>query len=111
MIPVERAQLFESYRQTGHVDLIEVEWKRKDGTPMKVRLSGRQVGIEEGAPDGCEVIAEDVTAQRASEDTSPSLGGNRCADWAGKLPQAFRNSRIGDQTLRTHRTGLCRPPF
>jgi diguanylate cyclase (GGDEF)-like protein/PAS domain S-box-containing protein len=66
--PIERAQLFESYRQTGHVDLVEVEWKRKDGTPMKVRLSGRQVGFEEGAPDGCEIIAEDVTAQRASED-------------------------------------------
>jgi diguanylate cyclase (GGDEF)-like protein/PAS domain S-box-containing protein len=66
--PIERAQLFECYRQTGHVDLIEIEWKRKDGTPMKVRLSGRQVGIEEGAPDGCEIIAEDVTAQRASED-------------------------------------------
>ncbi len=66
--PIERVRLFESYRQTGHVDLIEVEWKRKDGTPMKVRLSGRQVGIEEGAPDGCEIIAEDVTAQRASED-------------------------------------------
>jgi diguanylate cyclase (GGDEF)-like protein/PAS domain S-box-containing protein len=66
--PNERARLFESYRQTGHVDLIEVEWKRKDGTPMKVRLSGRQVAIEGGAPQGCEVIAEDVTAQRASED-------------------------------------------
>jgi diguanylate cyclase (GGDEF)-like protein/PAS domain S-box-containing protein len=66
--PTERAQLFEPYRQTGQVDLIELEWKRKDGTPMKVRLSGRQVGIEEGVPGGCEVIAEDVTAQRASED-------------------------------------------
>ena len=66
--PSERTQLFESYRQTGQVDLIEVEWKRKDGTPMRVRLSGRQVGIEKGAPHGCEVIVEDVTAQRASED-------------------------------------------
>jgi PAS domain S-box-containing protein len=66
--PIERAQLFDSYRQTGRVDLIEVEWRRKDGTPMKVRLSGRQVGTEEGAPHGCEVIAVDVTAQRASED-------------------------------------------
>ena len=66
--PIERAQLFDSYRRTGRVDLIEVEWKRKDGTPMKVRLSGRQVGIDVGATDGCEVIAEDVTAQRASED-------------------------------------------
>jgi diguanylate cyclase (GGDEF)-like protein len=66
--PTERAQLFESYRQTGRVDLIEVEWKRKDGTPMKVRLSGRQVGIEEGASGECEIIVHDVTAQRASED-------------------------------------------
>jgi diguanylate cyclase (GGDEF)-like protein/PAS domain S-box-containing protein len=66
--PIERARLFEPYRQTGHVDLIEVEWKRKDGTAMKVRLSGRQVGAEQGAPDGCEIIAQDVTAQRASED-------------------------------------------
>jgi diguanylate cyclase (GGDEF)-like protein/PAS domain S-box-containing protein len=66
--PIERVQLFDSYRQTGRVDLIEVEWKRKDGTPMKVRLSGKQVGNEEGAPDGCEIIAEDITAQRASED-------------------------------------------
>ena len=66
--PIERAQLFDSYRQTGHVGLIEVEWKRKDGTPMKVRLSGRKVGTEEGVTDGCEIIAEDITAQRASED-------------------------------------------
>jgi len=66
--PIERAQLFEPYRQSGHIDLVEVEWKRKDGTPMKVRLSGRRVGAEEGSPEGCEIIAEDVTAQRASED-------------------------------------------
>ena len=66
--PVERAQLFDSYLQTGHVELIEVEWKRKDGSPMKVRLSGRQVGSDDGAPEGCEIIVEDVTAQRASED-------------------------------------------
>jgi diguanylate cyclase (GGDEF)-like protein/PAS domain S-box-containing protein len=66
--PTERAQLFEGYRRTGHVELIEVEWKRKDGTPMKVRLSGRQVGTLQGDPDGCEIIAEDITAQRASEE-------------------------------------------
>jgi diguanylate cyclase (GGDEF)-like protein/PAS domain S-box-containing protein len=66
--PTERAKLFDSYRQTGQVDLIELEWKRKDGTPMRVRLSGQRVGIEGAARDGCEVIAEDVTAQRASED-------------------------------------------
>jgi len=65
--PIERAQLFEPYRQSGHIDLIEVECKRKDGTPMKVRLSGRQVGSDKGAPDGCEVIVEDVTERIALE--------------------------------------------
>jgi len=35
---------------------------------MKVRLSGRQVDLEQGTPDGCQVIAEDITAQRASDD-------------------------------------------
>ncbi len=66
--PIERAQLFETYKKKGHIDLIEIEWKRKDGTPMKVRLSGRQVGNEKGSPHGCEIIAEDVTAQRAADD-------------------------------------------
>ncbi|MGC1684783.1 MAG: diguanylate cyclase [Candidatus Acidiferrales bacterium] len=66
--PTEREQLFECYRQTGQLDLVEVEWKRKDGTPMKVRLSGQHVGVEEGAPEGCEIIAEDVTAYCAQQD-------------------------------------------
>jgi len=66
--PTERKQLFESYRKTGNVGLIEIEWRRRDGTPMTVRLSGRQVGLEGGVQSACEVIAEDVTVQRASED-------------------------------------------
>jgi diguanylate cyclase (GGDEF)-like protein/PAS domain S-box-containing protein len=67
--PAEQAQLFEAYRQTGRVDRIEIEWKRKDGTPMKVRLSGQRVDDLQGAPDeSCEIIAEDVTAQRAVEE-------------------------------------------
>jgi diguanylate cyclase (GGDEF)-like protein/PAS domain S-box-containing protein len=67
--PLERAQLFEAYRQTGRVDRIEMEWKRKDDTPMRVRLSGQRVEDPQGAPEeSCEIIAEDITAQRASED-------------------------------------------
>jgi diguanylate cyclase (GGDEF)-like protein/PAS domain S-box-containing protein len=73
--PFERSQLFNSYRQTGQVDLTEVEWKRKDGKPMKVRLSGRRVGIGHGAMDGCEIIAEDITAHCASDDHLRHLAG------------------------------------
>ncbi len=66
--PIERERLVEDYRKTGHIDLTEVEWKRKDGTPLKVRISGQQVGVDDGTSDGCEIIVEDVTAQLASED-------------------------------------------
>src|SRR5579862_3701256 len=67
--PAEQTQLFEAYRHTGRIDRIEIEWKRKDGTPMKVRLSGQKVDDSQEAPEeSCEIIAEDITAQRAAED-------------------------------------------
>lgn len=46
---------------------IEVDWRRKDGTPLKVRLSGREVSTED-EKDSYEVIVEDVTQQRKLED-------------------------------------------
>jgi diguanylate cyclase (GGDEF)-like protein/PAS domain S-box-containing protein len=46
---------------------LEIEWKRKDGAMLKVRLSGRQVG-NEGDKDSYEIIVEDVTQQRKLED-------------------------------------------
>ena len=109
--PIERAQLFESYRQTGHVDLIEVEWKRKDGTPMKVRLSGQQVGVEAGSARWVRGHRRGRHGATRIGRASASLGSNRCAHRASELPPAFRNTRIGDQTFRPHRTGLCRAPL
>jgi diguanylate cyclase (GGDEF)-like protein/PAS domain S-box-containing protein len=101
--PLERAQLFELYRQTGHIDLIEVECKRKDGTPMKVRLSGRQVGHEEGTPMGCEIIAEDVTAQRAAEDHLRHLA---ATDALTSLANYRRLSQeLASEIKRSDRTG------
>jgi diguanylate cyclase (GGDEF)-like protein/PAS domain S-box-containing protein len=66
--PVERAQLFEPNRQKGRIDGIELDWKRKDGTPVKVRLSGRKVCDEQGGMDSGEIIAEVVMIQRVSDD-------------------------------------------
>jgi diguanylate cyclase (GGDEF)-like protein/PAS domain S-box-containing protein len=101
--PIERAQLFEPYRQSGHIDLIEVEWKRKDGTPMKVRLSGRQVGREEGLPMGCEIIVEDVTAQRASEENLRHLA---ATDALTGLANYRRLSEgLESEIKRSNRTG------
>jgi len=47
---------------------VEIEWKRKDHSVVKVRLSGREVLDEHGVLEAYEVIAEDVTRQRELED-------------------------------------------
>jgi diguanylate cyclase (GGDEF)-like protein/PAS domain S-box-containing protein len=104
--PVERTQLIESYKKTGDVDLIEVELKRKDGMPMRARLSGRQVGDEKGAPHGCEVIVEDVTAHRASEDHLRHLA-------ATDALTGLANYRKLSETLESeiNRSGRTTRPF
>ncbi|MFZ0085995.1 MAG: sensor domain-containing diguanylate cyclase [Candidatus Acidiferrales bacterium] len=66
--PIKRAQLLEQSVHTGRVDPVETDWKRKDGTTMRVRLSGRKVRGEKGSLDGYGIIVEDVTDQRALED-------------------------------------------
>jgi diguanylate cyclase (GGDEF)-like protein/PAS domain S-box-containing protein len=66
--PGKRAQLLGQPDQQGSVDPIEIEWKRKDGTTLKVRLSAQEVVNEQGELESYEVIAEDVTKQRQLED-------------------------------------------
>ena len=66
--PGKRAQLLGQPDQQGSVDPIEMEWKRKDGTTLKVRLSGQEDMGEQGELDAYEVITEDVTKQRQLED-------------------------------------------
>jgi PAS domain S-box-containing protein len=62
-VPAEREQPFGPYLREGRIECVEVEWSRKDGTPIKVRLSGCEVRDQEGARDGCEIIAEDVSGR------------------------------------------------
>src|SRR6202171_4462997 len=66
--PVKRTQLLGQPDQQGAVDPIEIEWKRKDGATLKVRLSGQEVMGEQGTLSTYEVITEDVTKQRQLED-------------------------------------------
>jgi len=66
--PRKRAQLLGHSSEDGQVDPVEIDWKRKDGTALMVRLSGREVNDSEGEMESYEVIAEDVTKQRELED-------------------------------------------
>lgn len=54
--------------ESVRIEPVENEWKRKNGTSLKVRLSGRGVFDDRGMFTGYEIIAVDVTEQRALED-------------------------------------------
>src|SRR6202162_1070450 len=58
--PGKRAQLLGQPDQQGSVDPIEIEWRRKDGTTVKVRLSGQEVTAEQGGSDAYGGILGDV---------------------------------------------------
>ena len=50
------------------IEPIELDWMRKDGAILKVRLGGRGAFDENGNFSGYEIIAVDVTEQRTLED-------------------------------------------
>ena len=55
--------------ETKRIEPLEIEWKRKDATTLKVRLSGHSgVYDDHGNFAGHEIIAVDVTEQRTLED-------------------------------------------
>jgi PAS domain S-box-containing protein len=62
--PTERERLLEQLKKEGHIHGIESQWKKKDGTHILVRLSGRLLRRE---PSEFEGIAEDITNFRALE--------------------------------------------
>ena len=64
----EHARLNDEFRRTGRLDGLEVKWKRKDGSVITVRISGRAVSSADEPADVLEAIAEDVTDRRALED-------------------------------------------
>jgi diguanylate cyclase (GGDEF)-like protein/PAS domain S-box-containing protein len=58
----------ETLISTTEISPREIEWKRKDGTILRVRLSGRDIHDENGNFAGRETIAVDVTEQRSLEE-------------------------------------------
>jgi len=57
-----------SSREAMRIEPVEIDWKRKNGTTLKARLSGRGVSDDHGNLVGHEIIAIDITEQRALED-------------------------------------------
>jgi len=53
--------------ETQRIEPVELEWKRKDGTKLRARLSGRGIYDDHGNLAGHEIIVVDVTEQRTLE--------------------------------------------
>jgi len=66
--PADRAWLLARIRAGDLADWVDVRWKRKDGSPITVRLSARMGRDETGAELYTEGIAEDVTARNRQEE-------------------------------------------
>jgi diguanylate cyclase (GGDEF)-like protein/PAS domain S-box-containing protein len=65
--PLVWTQLLQRSVQIGRAEPVEIDWKRKDGTTARMRLSARRARGEKIALDGYGIILEDVTAQRELE--------------------------------------------
>jgi diguanylate cyclase (GGDEF)-like protein/PAS domain S-box-containing protein len=96
----KRAQLLGEVNEKGRIDPLEIDWNRKDGTSLKVRLSGREVYTDEGKRDGYELIVEDVTEQRELEahlrqqaDKDPLTGLANYRHLVGVLESEIRRSK------------------
>ena len=66
--PSERLRLLQEYKNVEQITGVEVQWKRKNGQPITVRLSGRALLNESREVESFEMLAEDVTERRVLEE-------------------------------------------
>ena len=66
--PTELDRLTGDYRRTGSLNGVEVQWKRKDGRIITVRLSGCAASTADEPEEVLELIAEDITDRRQLEE-------------------------------------------
>ncbi len=66
--PQELDRLAEDHRRTGSLNGVEVQWKRKDGRVIIVRLSGCAAISSDEPEEVLELIAEDITDRRQLEE-------------------------------------------
>jgi diguanylate cyclase (GGDEF)-like protein/PAS domain S-box-containing protein len=99
----ERKPVGGSFSGAAPVEPIEIEWKRKNGTVLKARLSGRDAFDEHGNFNGCEIIVVDITEQRMLEE---QLRHQASSDWLTGLANHRRLFEVLQAEIsRSKRTG------
>lgn len=66
-VPADRKSILDSYGPSGRATGSEVNWKRKDGKIIVVRISGGAFHGQDGSFSHFEVIVEDITGRRSLE--------------------------------------------
>jgi len=65
--PSEFRTLMDLFNRAADFKEAEAEWKRKDGTPITVRCSGRRIAHNDGEAAYFEMFVEDITDKRILE--------------------------------------------
>ena len=92
--------------ETIQIEPVEIEWRRKNGTTLKARLSGHGIFDEHRDFDGYEIIAVDITEQWGACGTTTAPGIQRFADGFGQSSPSFRGVAGGDLPNKAYREGI-----
>ncbi len=98
--PEAGKELLQRCHERGSLMGVEVEWRRKDGTPITVRLGGRL--LEDHGAACFEMVAENVTDRKRSEERISQL--NRLYSVLTHVSEAIVRIRNRDELLRE----MCR---
>jgi PAS domain S-box-containing protein len=66
--PADRTVMLAIMKRPGGASGVELQLKRRDGTPVWARIDGRSVAAAEGGVERYEIFATDVSEQRRSAD-------------------------------------------
>ena len=111
----EYQHLTELLTHAEEIKDIEMEWKKKDGTPITVRCSGRRINDENSVPAYLEVFVEDETEKRVLErqlrmaqkmEAIGRLSGGIAHDFNNLLGVIIGYSRVLTRALGTN-NALC----
>jgi PAS domain S-box-containing protein len=116
-IPGQREELMQRYADADRVERVEVDWVRKNGRPIRVQLSGRQVRNAAGEIKAFEMLVEDVTERRTLErqlrhsqrmEAVGQLTGGIAHDFNNILTTVLTNADFIASSLPSHLTELRR---
>jgi len=65
--PAQRARLIAQYEPSGEAVDLEVQWRRRDGTPIWILLSAQAIKDDKGITRYFEGFVRDITAERAAK--------------------------------------------